>query len=158
MSCADWKDRLLWNVRPLLDRGEINSVSCALMVGKRKRPEQDLQMAVMRYLKICAPQAECFHFPNGNYRRKVEASIIKGMGAVAGTPDICILWKPSKVGFIELKPPGETRVSATQRAFHLRLWELGVPNAICRSIYDVRSQLTTWGVPMRNATIFKRDG
>jgi hypothetical protein len=98
-------------------------------------------------------EAECFHIPNGGYRRKVEAAILKGMGVAAGTPDICILWRPGKVAFIELKALGKSNISPAQRVFHLRLWELGVPNAVCRSIDDVRAQLKTWGVQLRDVTM-----
>jgi VRR-NUC domain len=107
-------------------------------------------MAVMRYLRVACPDVLSIHCPNGGYRRKTEAAILKGMGAMAGTPDILLLWKPAKVAFIELKTPkSENRLSADQIAFLTRLSELGIPNAVCVSLDAVRLKIKEWGIPCR---------
>lgn len=53
------------------------------------RPEDQIQRAVIQHLRTrAAPGVFAFHVPNGGYRRPVEAAILKGLGVVAGTPDI----------------------------------------------------------------------
>jgi hypothetical protein len=55
----------------------------------RRRPEDAIQRAVFQHLRARgAPGLFAFHPPNGGYRRPVEAAILKGMGVVAGVPDI----------------------------------------------------------------------
>ena len=104
----------------------------------------------MQYLRTAAPYAECFHIPNGGYRRKLEASILKGMGVKSGVADICILWRPARVAFIELKAPqNRDGLSPAQVQFRMRLLELEIPFSVCKSIDDVRASLQAWGVPHR---------
>lgn len=120
----------------------------------RKRPEQDLQVAVMQYIRVVAPEAEAIHIPNGGYRRKHEAAILKGMGVKAGVPDILVMWASGNAAFIELKSPTRRNdVSAAQDRFLERLSLLGIPNAVCCSLDDVAKNLKAWGVPMRIARL-----
>lgn len=57
-----------------------------------KRPEQELQRAVIAHLKARGvPRLFFWHHPAGGFRRPIEAAIFKGLGVVAGIPDILIL-------------------------------------------------------------------
>src|SRR5258708_35916931 len=52
-------------------------------------PEDTIQRAVFQHFRARkAPCTFAFHVPNGGKRRRVEASIIKGLGVTAGVPDI----------------------------------------------------------------------
>ena len=54
-----------------------------------KRPEQQIQRAVFEHCRVRgAPNTMFWHTPNGGYRRKTEAKIIRGLGIVAGIPDV----------------------------------------------------------------------
>ena len=55
----------------------------------RHRPEQAIQRALFQHLaaRRC-PGTFAFHAPNGGARSPVEAAILKGIGVVAGLPDV----------------------------------------------------------------------
>jgi hypothetical protein len=72
----------------------------------RNRPEQQLQRAVFEHLALRgARDAFCFHPPNGGWRSRIEASIMKGLGVCAGIPDIIAVKGGCAYG-LELKTPG----------------------------------------------------
>jgi hypothetical protein len=55
----------------------------------RCRPEQTIQRAVIEHLAVRrTPRTFAFHVPNGGARSKIEAAILKGLGVVAGVPDV----------------------------------------------------------------------
>jgi hypothetical protein len=62
------------------------------MIGaryRRQRPEAAIQRAVFQHLRARgAPGVFAFHPANGGYRKPVEAAILKGLGVVAGVPDV----------------------------------------------------------------------
>lgn len=70
-----------------------------------KRPEQEIQRAVTaHYAARAFPGVFMFAVPNGGYRRRVEAAIMKGTGTVAGVPDT--IWiREGKIFGLELKAP-----------------------------------------------------
>jgi hypothetical protein len=117
----------------------------------RRHPERDLQFAVMKYLRVAAPNVEAIHIPNGGYRRKIEAALLKGMGVKAGVGDILLMWRPGQLAFIELKS-AKGRLSPDQQAFSIRMTELEIPYGVCTSIDEVRACLTTWCVPCRDVS------
>jgi hypothetical protein len=65
----------------------------------RRRPtEAQIQRAVIELLAWCArPGAFAFHVPLGGYRTPIEAAIFKGIGTVAGIPDVIILFEGQPV-------------------------------------------------------------
>lgn len=116
----------------------------------RQHLERDLQQAVVQYLRVACPDVLVSAVPNGGYRRKLEAVVMKRMGVTAGVPDLMLLWKPGKIAFIELKSERlGSRCSPAQLAFHARLLDLNVPFSVCTSIDEVRVSLKAWGVPHR---------
>ena len=55
----------------------------------RRRPEDAIQRAVFQHLRARgAPGVFAFHPANGGCRKPVEAAILKGLGVVAGVPDV----------------------------------------------------------------------
>lgn len=110
-----------------------------------KRPEQDLQMAVARFLKLALPDLVWFAIPNGGYRTKAEAGIMKATGTRKGVPDLAFILPTGSVGFIELKA-AKGRLSPDQIAFRDSL-PPGAFWAEARSIIEVQDILERWLTP-----------
>lgn len=116
-----------------------------------KRPEQELQKAVYKYICYAAPKVLCFHVPNGGKRSKVEASIFKAMGVVPGVADLLLFYKRAdfclfpEMAAIELKA-GKGYLTEHQEAFKDKWLDLGGKWSCCRSIDDVEEALKLWGV------------
>lgn len=115
-----------------------------------KRPEQELQKAVMQHLKVVAPHVLALHIPNGGKRSPIEGRIFKSLGVMAGAPDILLLWAQGKCAFIELKAgTKKNRLQPSQEAFGLRCFDLGIPWAVATSVNEVVDYLRAWGAPVR---------
>jgi hypothetical protein len=72
---------------------------------KRRRNEQAVQKAVFDHLRIRAATGT-FAFPaNGGARSPIAGAILKGIGVVAGNPDVLAI-KDGKIYGLELKSPG----------------------------------------------------
>jgi len=75
-------------------------------MARRANPEQAIQRAVFQHLRTrAAPGVFAFHVPNGGYRRPKEAAIMKGLGVVAGVPDVMCIFRGG-VYALELKAEG----------------------------------------------------
>lgn len=87
--------------------------------GPVKRPEEDLQKIVVRYLRLACPDAVFFAVPNQKGTRKTwEQGLLKGLGVRPGVADLVFVLP-------------------------------GGPYLICRSLAEVDGALAAWGVPMR---------
>ena len=104
----------------------------------RRHPEQQLQRAVVEYLRLMENMRKLtfFHPPNGGGRSKIEAAIFKGLGVRPGVPDLVLLLPPGRAAFIELKA-GAGRLSTAQMAFKKQVKSLGFRFAECRSVDEV---------------------
>src|SRR5215216_6262201 len=79
--------------------------------------EGAIQRTVFAHLRWrSAPDVFAFHVPNGGARRRVEAAILKGLGVVAGVPDVVAI-SAGRAFCLELKT-ATGRISAAQRATH----------------------------------------
>lgn len=118
------------------------------MTQRRQSPEEQLQMAVVKFLNH-ALDGNSFHFavPNGGYRRLTEAMRFKAAGVVPGIPDIAVI-DSGRIIFLELKSDAG-RVSDVQAWCHERLRRARVPVTVCRSLEDVVAALTAAGVPLK---------
>src|SRR5271169_3463158 len=68
-----------------------------------EQSEQQIQRAVFEHLAIRAASAVfAFHPPNGGWRSRVEAAILKGVGVRAGLPDVVAV-KNGQCYALELK-------------------------------------------------------
>ena len=112
---------------------------------KRKQPEAAIQRAVFEHLRIRpATGVFAFHCPNGGARRPIEAAILKGLGVVAGVPDIIAI-KDGRTHAVELKAPGG-RLSDNQRATHSAMIGAGVQVAVADNLDDALALLEGWGL------------
>jgi hypothetical protein len=104
----------------------------------RNYPEQQIQRAVVDYLRLLENLGELFfyHCPNGGWRSKAEAGIFKSLGVRAGVPDLVLLFPGGRTAFIEIKAPGG-RLSASQKAFKNAAEYFGFPFAECRAVDEV---------------------
>jgi hypothetical protein len=70
---------------------------------KQHRPEDQIQRAIVAHYRARAtPGTFMFAVPNGGLRSKIEASIMKSTGTVAGVPDT--IWiRDGKVYALEIK-------------------------------------------------------
>ena len=108
------------------------------MMAKRNYPEQQIQRAVVDYLRLLENLGELYVFnvPNGGWRSKAEAGILKSLGVRAGVPDLVLLLPGGKIAFIEIKAPGG-RLSAAQKAFKNTAEYFGCPFLEARSVDEV---------------------
>lgn len=115
---------------------------------RRRHVEDDLQKSVFAYLARALPdEGTAYAIPNGGKRHAREAARMKGLGVVAGMPDIGICYR-GRAMFVELKAPRGV-VSAAQRETIRKLTYCGAPVMLCRSVEDVEAALREACVPLR---------
>jgi hypothetical protein len=108
-----------------------------------KRGEQNIQQAICANLAVrAATGIFWWHHPAGGYRSRIEAAIMKSMGAKAGLPDVLILRGGQLYG-IELKAPGG-RLSPAQQACHEALKAAGAKVAGAIGLDKAIEQLEQW--------------
>ena len=118
--------------------------------------ETQIQRAIVQWFQLALhPNVAWCAIPNGGYRRRVEARIMKGLGTVPGAPDLVLWFPPGKSLCIEVKT--ETgRTSESQFFFHAKLQWCGIPIAVVRSLDDAIEAVKRAGVPMRDNTELAR--
>lgn len=115
------------------------------MASRRARPEQQIQRAVFAHLRTrAAPGVFAFHVPNGGYRKPREAAIMKGLGVVAGVPDVIAIYR-GRVYAIELKVEGG-RPTAKQCKAVERIRDAGGFACIADGLDRALKVLETWGL------------
>lgn len=117
-----------------------------------KRPEQQIQRAVFQHLRQRGtPGVFAFHPANGGKRTKTEASILKGLGVVAGVPDvICI--KGGLTYCLELKTNHGT-VSASQEAILNLMHQAGATVAIAYGLDAALQRLEQWDLLRKDRVV-----
>lgn len=122
----------------------------------RAHPEEQLQRAMVRFFGVALPpDAVCWHTPNQRgTRAKWENSLLKGLGVLAGIPDLLILWNGRLIG-LELKAPGGF-LTNTQKETQERLRAARAWIATVRSVEDAERFLRRCGVPLR-ATVLPNE-
>lgn len=109
--------------------------------------ERDLHVAVVGFLKWALPAEAMFcHVPNEGKRGWKAQADFKALGAVAGFPDLVILWS-GKAFCVELKAPKQY-LSPAQKVAHERLTAACIPVRVCRSTTEVALVLKDWGFPL----------
>jgi hypothetical protein len=112
-------------------------------MNARARPEQLVHKAVVAHLKTRAVAGLVFLHPaNGGARTAIEGAILKGLGVVAGAPDL-ILFHGGKSFAIELKTE-DGRVTEAQVEMLTRLKDAGVLTAVCHGIDRAIEVLESW--------------
>ena len=108
------------------------------------RSEEDLHRAIVGVLAVEAlPGVIAFHVPNGGKRGKAEAGRLKGMGTLAGIPDLIIIANGRVYG-LEIKTDRGT-LSASQKAIAERFRRAGAEFDVVRSLHAARLLLRRWG-------------
>lgn len=104
---------------------------------RRARPEDQIQRAVIAHLRQRkAPRTWFCHVPMGGKRRPIEAAILKGLGSVAGTPDLLII-RDGRCYGLELK--SETgKASEKQRETIAAMQNAG---AVCTVTYGLNEAI-----------------
>lgn len=124
--------------------------------------EEDLQRAVIETIGYLVPGptheggAVVFAVPNGGWRSKAEAGILKALGVRAGVFDLAVLTWDGRVGFIELKEPGkykpvEKGLSGPQEDFQDMLVSMKIPHAVLDNVDHVMDFLRTLGVTVKRS-------
>lgn len=115
-----------------------------------KHDEDVLQTSIVAFLRLAAPTHFVFAVPNGGFRRKQEAVVLKRTGVVAGVPDLCLIGPCGTAHFFEVKTKDGVVTKAQREIKHL-LMTMAVPCAVVRSIDDVKTALAYWKIPTRQA-------
>lgn len=119
---------------------------------KRNNAEEVLQRSVMQFLTVALPpDAVAYAVPNGGLRSPREAARMKGMGVVAGIPDIAIVFR-GRSFFIELKAKRGV-MSAAQKEMQRKLLYCGAVVCLCRSVDDVEALLREACIPLRASVL-----
>ena len=100
---------------------------------KRRSPEAAIQRCVFQHLRTRgAPGLFAFHPANGGYRTPIEAAMLKGMGVVAGVPDVIAIHQGRVYG-LELKAQGG-RATPKQVATLATMQAAGAVTAIAEGL------------------------
>jgi hypothetical protein len=117
---------------------------------RRRHDEDDLQRAAVRYLQVALPADAAFYHPaNGGMRSRVAAARLKGLGVMAGVPDLAIVWR-GRALFVELKAARGV-LSAEQREMHRKLVYCGAEVITCKTLECIETALREIGVPLRGS-------
>jgi hypothetical protein len=109
----------------------------------RARPEQAIQRALLGHLAVrSAPNLYAFAVEAGGYRRPIEAAVLKGLGVIAGVPDLVIVHE-GRCFALELKVDGG-RLSEAQKVSHAALRRAGAEVAVAHGLDAAIKQLEDW--------------
>jgi hypothetical protein len=108
-----------------------------------QRKEQEIQKAVFAHLKARgAPGIFFWHPFSGGFRKPVEAAIFKGLGAIAGLPDVMVLHQ-GRLHCMELKADGG-RATEQQLLCIAALEEAGAYTAVAVGLDRALAVLESW--------------
>lgn len=116
---------------------------------KLKRPEQEMQILQVEFLEwaLVAPW-RFLHIPNGGYRTRAEAAVMKAMGQKEGAADILFLGPTWPFVWIENKSE-KGRLSDAQTEWRDWCRSICAPWFLCRSLEDMIAACADAGVPLR---------
>lgn len=110
----------------------------------RRRPEAQLQKAVVQHLMLTAnPGVIWFSIPNEDKRSVRAAAELKRMGMKPGVADMCIIVN-GLAHFLELKSPGG-KLSEVQTMFMMECFASDTPYEVANNIDEALSTLSRWG-------------
>src|SRR5262245_36095131 len=115
------------------------------MSDDRSRAEAAIQRAVFQHLRTrAAPGVFAFHPANGGYRKPVEAAILKGLGVVAGVPDVIAIHQ-GRVYALELKAEGG-RATDKQLVTIAAMEAAGAFTCVAEGLDRALAVLEAWGL------------
>jgi hypothetical protein len=107
--------------------------------------EQQIQRCVFQHLRERgAPGVFAWHPFSGGYRRPKEAAIYKGLGAIAGLPDVMVLHQ-GRLFCLELKREGG-RATDKQLAALAAMEAAGAYCCIAEGLVAALRCLEAWGI------------
>jgi len=111
--------------------------------------ENQIQMALVeRFHYLGRKDAICFHCPNGGWRFKRSAGMLKAMGVLPGVSDLIFLWPVRQALFLELKANGREPTDL-QRTFLQRMAAFGFHTAWTDNLDDAVKVLQHYGLMER---------
>jgi hypothetical protein len=111
--------------------------------SRRRRPEQQLQRAVLQHLELrSAPNVYWFHVGNGGWRTPIEAKVFKSLGVKPGVPDL-ILIRGGKTYGLELKAD-KGRLTPVQATAHVLMRAAGAEVEVAVGIDAALRTLEAW--------------
>ena len=114
-----------------------------------RQPEAQIQRAVIAHLRQRgARNVFAFYPANGGWRTAVEGAILKGMGVVAGVPDIIIIINNGVFG-LELKAE-DGRLTDIQRQTIEAMRRAGAIVAVAHGLDEAIAQLEQWQLLRRD--------
>lgn len=121
---------------------------------RRGTPEADVQRSIVTLLRAVIPAPGMIHAsgheqPGRSREWARRQAILKGMGALAGFPDLIVLADGVTL-FLEVKAPGGS-LSPAQREFRDHAQAQGFPWALVRSADDALAAVHAAGIKTRAA-------
>lgn len=120
-------------------------------VAKRKHPERDIQRGIVALVRRCYPSVLIAAIPNEQAGASGDAeararfgAARKASGVLSGHPDLILYLPGGRTLLLEVKAAAG-RVSEAQASLHARLWDMGHPVHVVRSIEDAQAALTRTG-------------
>ena len=113
---------------------------------KRARPEDSFQSKLIKELTTrLRPEVIVAAIPNGGFRHRRTAAILRSTGVKRGMSDLVFAWEKGQTGWLELKT-GTVPLSDVQLGIQYRLGQLGHRYAVARNIDQALTQLDLWGL------------
>lgn len=115
--------------------------------------ESNLQKACVTWFRYQFPGLRnmLFAVPNGGYRSKVEAGIMKAEGVVPGVSDLILLVPMGGYGALCLEmKDAKGKQSKSQREWQLETEKVGNKYAVCRSIIEFMNVVNEYLNDKRN--------
>lgn len=115
---------------------------------KRKRTEQSIQVAAVRFLELALPPDIPWTAINPiSSKKPLIAALCKAMGLKAGVLDLAF-WFDGAGYLIEMKAD-DGALSGDQKEFIAKLEAQRIRHGVARSVEEVESRLRFWGFPLR---------
>jgi hypothetical protein len=113
------------------------------MRRRNARPEDAIQRAVFQHFATRrAPGVFAFHVPNGGKRKPIEAAILKGLGVIAGVPDVIAI-RLGQCYALELKAEGGKPTTAQLKTMH-QMERAGATVALATGLDEALARLEEW--------------
>lgn len=107
-----------------------------------RAPERGIQIAIKNHLMFYG--IVCVAVPNAGKRSIVSARLMKAEGMHTGFPDLVVLGKQGRAGFLEVKA-ADGRLSDAQIDCHAMLRRLGHHIEVVRSQDEAMAAVRAWG-------------
>lgn len=113
--------------------------------------EAQIQRSIVDFLAVALPLSyRAIAIPNAARRGKGKNAANAVAGLTPGVYDLLIFGPGGRAYSIEVKRHDGT-LSPSQHAWRSFLWSINAPEAVARSVDDVRAALQAWGIQTREA-------